>query len=218
MLIDLAKIRATVRFRGDYQNVKKFPNSYVDTEIQGAFGEFWELIANTHEGYWDTSANVLTIVGQAYVALPAGVWRVQGVDRLDGSDWIPLSKVSVAQRNRFGSSTDTPSAYRTTARGIDLYATPNAIITIRIMYTPSAPALQEAGARDWFNGWEDYVIESTLLRLDGREKKPVQDRKDTIKTITARIVAGASERDSTEPEYLNLHEGAPGDIWDRGLE
>ena len=218
MLIDLAKLRATVRFRGDYQNVKKFPSSDVNTEIQGAFGEFWELIANVHEGHWDTSAQVSTIVDQAYVALPVGTWRVQGIDRLDGSDWFPLTKVSVAKRNRFGSQTDTPSAYRLSARGAELYATPNAVITLRVMYTPSAPLLQEAGERDWFNGWEEFVIVSTLLRLARLDKQPLKDFIDAVDAAAKRITSGAGEREASEPEYLNLHEGGSVDIWDRSLE
>lgn len=214
-LFTLEQIRAVVRFRGDYQNVKKFPNADVNTEIQGAFGAFWELIADTHEGYWDTFASVSTVADQAYVAMPAGTWRVLGLDILEGDEYTQLAQIGVAERNRYGSSTDQPLAYRLTARGADLYPTPNGVYTLRVVYTPSAPALQEAGAREWYNGWEDFVVTETLRRLDERERKPLNERIAALKIITDRVKAGASFRKSQEPEYLNLHEyGGPFDRWE----
>jgi hypothetical protein len=218
MLIDLQTLEATVRFRGDYQNVRKFPSPDVCNEIQGSFAEFYELVANTHEGYWDTQANVTTTNNVAFVALPADCWRVQGVDRLDGTDYIELAQVAISERNRFGTMTDQPSSYRLTARGLDLLPTPDATYTLRVMYTPIAPLLQTAAMREWFNGWEDYVICAALLRLDQREQRPLSDRLATLERAKARIISGVTERRSAEPEYLRLREFGSVDRWDRGLE
>lgn len=218
MQIDLATLRGTVRFRGDYQNVLKFPDASVNTEIRGAFAEFYELVAETFEGYWDIQGNVTTTNNVAFVALPSDCWRVQGVDRLDGTDYIELAQIAIGERNRFGTSTDQPSAYRLSARGIELLPTPDATYTLRVLYTPTAPLLQEAAAREWFNGWEDYVICGTLLRLDQREQRPLQDRIVALERAKDRILAGASRRRSGEPEYLRLREFGSTDRWDRGLE
>lgn len=214
--ITLDTLRATIRFRGDYQNVRKFPDANIDTEIQTSFAEFWQLIAEVHEGYWDTQANVSTVAAQAYAALPSDAWRVQAVDRADGTDWIQLDQVGFEHRNHYGSSNGRPLAYRLTARGLDLYPTPDAIYTLRVMYTPIAPAIG-ATAREWFNGWEDYVITSTLLKLDTRESKPLTDRLTVLDKIEKMIRGGATERRSQEPEYLNLREGyMASDPWHEG--
>lgn len=203
---DLADLRQQIRFRGDYQNVRKFPNADIDNEIQRSFAELWELIANTHEGYWDTQIGAVTVANQAFIALPADCWRVQGIDRLDGSNYRELLQVNISERNRYGSTTDKPLAYRLTARGADVYPTPNAIYTMRVVYTPQAPTLAEGVDRDWFNGWEDYVIISTLLKLDEREQKPLQERMMRLEQIKQRIVSGATKRKQQEPEYLRLRE------------
>lgn len=205
--IDLQTLRSDIRFRGDYQNVRKFPNASVDKEIQRSFGEFYALVDSTHEGYWDTDDTVTTVADQRYVALPASCWRVKGVDRLDGSDYIELRQVSVSDRNKFNSSSDTPQAYRLTARGIELYPTPETAYTLRVTFTPVAPALEEAAEREWYNGWEEYVIESTLMKLDRREGKPLGEREREIARLEKRIKEEATERKQQEPEYLVLREG-----------
>jgi len=204
--IDLQTLRATIRFRGDYQNVRKFPNDAVDTEIQGAFGEFWALVDSVHEGWWDTSDTVTTIAAQEHIALPADAWRVKGVDLLDGGEYRQLDQIGISERNRFGSTSDEPEAYRLSARGIELYPTPNAAYTLRVHYSPKAPALQEAQPREWFNGWEDYVIEATLIRLDRSTKLPLTDRQTALAMIEKRIKSEATERRSQEPEYVPLRE------------
>jgi len=205
--IDLATLRQIVRFRGDYQNVRKFPDADLDREIQGAFGEFYELVADTNEGWWDASAQVTTVSGQDYVALPADAWRVHGIDLLDSGDWVELLQVGRADRNRFGTDTDEPEAYRLTARGIDLMPTPNAVYTLRVTYTPTAPALQEAQPREWYNGWDEYVVTAALLRLDQREQRPVNERVGILDRLKQRVIAGASRRRGQEPDYLPLREG-----------
>lgn len=212
--IDLATLRAAVRFRGDYQNTSKFPNADVDREIQASFAEFYELVADTYEGYWDTSSNVTT--QRATIPLPADVWRVQGIDRLDGDQYVELRQIGPGDRNRFTTETGTPIAYRLMAAGPLLFPAADTTYTYRITYIPLAPALQESNAREWFNGWENLVINLTLLKLDQREQKPLNERLAVIDRERARIVSGASKRKSQEPEYLNLREYVPLDPWDRG--
>lgn len=217
--IDLQTLRATVRFRGDYQSVRKFPDADVDKEIQSAFGEFYELVVEAHEGWFDTDATVSTVASQAFAALPEGTWIVRGVDLLDGSEYCALRRIGPAARNRYGSDTGQPQAYRLTARGADLYPTPDAAYTLRVTYTPRAPELAEAQPREWYNGWEEYVIEATLLRLDRREQRPLGDRMATLEKLEKRIRRAASERNENEPELLPIL-GESGDIIslaDRGI-
>jgi hypothetical protein len=215
--VTLAEIRAAVRFRGDYQNTRKFSNADLNREIQKSFAEFYEIVADANEGWWDTSANVATVASQAYVALPTGAWRVQGVDRYDGGEWEAIRQVSRDARHRYSSSTDKPTAFRLTARGIELYPTPDTVYTLRVLYVPIAPSLSESQPREWYNAWDDYVIVSTLLKLDTREGKPLNDRITVLTAIEGRVRAGASNREQQEPDYLVIREGAPSrDTWGGG--
>lgn len=203
---DLAELREFIRFRGDYQNVRKFPNSAVNKEIQKSFGKFWQLVAEAHSGFWDTETDITTVANQRYLALPDDAWIVQGIDRVDGDGTIELNQVGVGERNRYGRGTGTPVAYRLSSRGIEFQPIPDAAYTLRIVYTPKAPNLIEAKKRDWFNGWDDYVIECTLLALDRREGKPLAERERTIEQLAAQVKSGVSARRAQEPEYLVIRE------------
>lgn len=204
----LADINAVVRFRGDFRNTIRFPDANVNNEIQAAFGELHELVADNNEGYWDTTGTVTTTASTAFVALPADAWRVRGIDRLDGLDDIELQQIGIKDRNRFLAGADIPRAYRLTARGIDLYPTPDAVYTLRITYTPIAPTL--SAAREWYNGWEEFVVYGALLRLALNEERAADDWQRQLDAQRARIVRGASQRKAQEPEYLALRDGSVG--------
>ncbi len=206
----LAEILAIVRFRGDFRNTVRFPAANIETEIQAAWAELYELIADTNEGYWDTTAPLLTVAAQEYVALPSDAWRVRKLSRLDGSDYIPMDQIGIDRIDRFGTSNGRPVAFRLTARGADLYQVPDAVYTLRIVYTPVAPVLFEA--RQWYNGWEEYVIYGALIRLTLNEERSSGDWQAQLDMARARIVRGASQRKAQEPEYIPLRDSSWSDF------
>ena len=214
MTKNLDDIRTIVRNRGDFRNTVRFPNSVIDTEIQAAFDEFYAMVVEANEGYYDTSTTTPTVAAQAYVALPSGVWIVRAIDRLNGTEYDPLCRVGVKDRNRYGSTQSEPLAYRLTARGADLYPTPNAIYTLRITYTPVAPTL-DSTQREFYNGWEEYAIFGALLRLGGTERNDAPLWQRMLDAAAARVRREAPDRGSSEPEYLNLFGEGDGADWDR---
>lgn len=200
----LSDLRSIVRIRGDYENARRFSDASIDTEIQAAFAELYELIADTNEGYWDTSSTVSTVANQPYVALPADTWRVREIDRLDGSEYVRLRRVEVNDSITLLTSTDEPVGYRLSARGAELHETPDAVYTLRVIYTPQAPTL--SAARDWYNGWEEYVVYGALMRLALREERSTGDWERQLAMQRERIVRGASHRASSEPPRLTNHD------------
>ncbi len=214
--INRATLRGTIRDRGGYNNVRRFSDAYLNTEIQTAFGKFYQLVADVHEGWWDTQTTTVTINGTAYVALPATCWRAQAVDLLAGTDYVEMPQIGLGERNRYGSSTARPVAYRISSRGLELFPTPNAVYTLRVHFTPKAPDLDETTAQEWYNGWEDFVIETVLLELATREDMPLGDRMAKVKAAADFIKDGATEHRAQEPEYIRLREhsdGGPYDDW-----
>lgn len=212
--ISRAQIRSTIRLRGDYTNTRRFSKDYLNTEIQTAFGDFWRIVDEAHQGWWDTEDTVTTTADQAYVALPTNAKVVKGVDRLDGGEYIEMPQVGIDARNRFGSSTGKPVAHRLSSRGIECHPTPNAAYTIRVMFSPKAPQLTESEQREWYDGWEAYVIEKVLLELDSREGKPLNDRLVKLEIAEKALRASSNERRQAEPEYLRLREYSDIDLDD----
>lgn len=204
--ITLALLRPLIRQRGDYLSSLTFTNTYIDGEIQAANRELYELVDEVHEGWWDTSGTVSTVAAQPYVALPSGCWRVRGIDIANGSGWDELRQVTIGDRNRFGASTAKPEAYRLSARGAELFATPNAVYSLRVTYTPVCPALSESAGIELY-GWHEYIIVGALLRMDQRSKRPLGERQQELERQRQRVVMSASKRKGQEPEYLQLREG-----------
>lgn len=214
--ISRATLRSTIRLRGDYTNVRRFSNDYINTEIQTAFNHFWRIVDEAHQGWWDTQGTVPTVASTAYVALPSDAKVVKGVDRLDGGEYIEMPQVGINDRNRFGVSTGKPVAHRLSSRGIELHPTPNAVYTIRVVYTPKPPTLDESTAREWYDGWEDYIIEKVLMELDDRERKPLNDRMVKLEAAEKALRASSGQRRQSEPEYLVLREYSDIDPYNDG--
>jgi hypothetical protein len=217
MTKSLDDIRTIVRNRGDMRNTVRFPNSVIDPEIQAAFGEFYGLVVAANKGFYDTEATTPTVAAQPFAPLPAvtpPVWVIRGVDLLDGGDYVPLGKFGIKDRNRFGTSTQgKPRMWRRTARGLDLLPTPNAIYTLRVVYTPSAPQL-DATQREYYNGWEEYAIFGALIRLGGTEHNDASEWRQQIDRTAARVRTEASDAEADGPEHLNLFGEGDGADWD----
>lgn len=207
------QVRSTIRSRGDYTNVRRFSTDYLNSEIQTAFNHAWRIVDEAHQGWWDKDDTVSTTASTAYVALPADCKIVKAVDRLDGGEYIEMPQVGLEHRNRFSGQTGKPLAHRLSARGIELTPTPNGVYTLRVTYTPKPPALTENEQREWYDGWEDYVIEKVLFELDSREGKSLTDRVAKLDMAERALRSSASQRRQTEPEYLRLREGS-GDTFD----
>lgn len=208
----LADIISIVRFRGDLRNTIRFPDANLTTEIQAAFAEGYAIVAKANEGFYDTSGTVSTVAATDFVAPPTGTWIVRAVDRLDGSEYVPVNRVGIKDRNRWGATPGKPEGHRLTARGIDLYPTPDAIYTLRVIYTPVAPTL-DTTQREFYNSWEEYTIFGALVRLYKNQNRDASEWTSEVTRLTAILTEGASERNSSGPEYLNLHESAGAD-WD----
>jgi hypothetical protein len=205
----LAEITSIIRFRGDMRNTVRFPDANIATEAQAAFAEGYELVVQQNEGFYDTTANVTTSANTAFVALPAGppvCWIVRAIDRLEGTDYVPVPRIGVKDRNKYGSTTGKPVAHRLTARGIDLYPTPDAVYTLRVTYTPVAPTL-DTTAREFYNSWEEYTVFGALVRLYDNQGRDSSVWQKQLAAQADRIRRGADQRDASGPEYLNLREG-----------
>lgn len=210
----LSSLITTLRERGDARNTVRFPDSYLTKELQAAFAEGYELIESVHEGFFDQFDTLSTIAHQAYVPLPAGpppCWIVRAVDVLVGTEYTPVPRVGIKDRLRYGATEGRPTGHRLTARGIDLYPTPDAVYTLRVLNTPAAPTL-DTTAREFYNSWEEYTLFGALVRLYENQGRDPSGWQKQLDRTAARIVRAASERNSSGPEYLNLREGVGADF------
>lgn len=211
MTKNLSDMITLVRERGDLRNTNRFPDSYITKELQAAFGEGYQIVAQAHEGFYDTDTTTPTVANQAYVAAPTGAWRILAVDRLDGTSYVSVPRVGVKDRNRF-TTTGKPEGHRLTARGIDLYPTPDAVYTLRVIYTPVAPTL-DTTQREFYNGWEEYALYGALVRIYLNQNRDASEWEKQLGRAAGVLTQGAAERNASGPEYLNLFDPDGAD-WD----
>jgi len=197
-----ASVISTIRFRGDYSNTKRFPDANIIVEMQASFAELYQAIAKENEGFFDIYSSATTTANTDFVALPANTWLVRAVDILDSGQFCELEAIGIKDRNRYQCTPAQPCAYRLTARGIDLYPTPDAVYTLRVLNTPSAPTMGDTF--DFYNGWEEYVVYATLLRLSLNEegdRAPWIAERDRARAIA---ITGANGRRSQSPQLIPL--------------
>lgn len=216
-MLSRAEIRTMIRTRGGYTSTRRFTNDFLNTEIQTAFGNFWRIVDEAHQGWWDKEGNVTTAANVPFVAVPTDCKVVKGLDRVEGDDYIEMPQIGLDQRNRFGTTADKPLAFRLSARGFELYPKPNAVYTLRVTYSPKPPALSENTQYDYYDGWHVYVIESVLLVIDALIGKPLGDRQATVDAAEKALRASTTQRRQSEPEYLRLREALPFDPLDDGI-
>lgn len=206
----LAELISRVRTLGTYENSVKFTPAVITIEINAALGELYEVMDDACQGFFDTTGTLTTTANQEHVDLPADLWRLRGVDRLDSGRYIELRQVGIFERNDFQSSASTPVAYRTATGGtrgrLILYPTPSSAMTLRVVYVPTLTKLVADGdSFEFYNGNEDYVVCRTLLSLDQREERPLGERQQELARIRDRIVRSLARRRSAEPQYLRLN-------------
>ena len=209
----LSNLIALVRLRGDARNTVRFPDDYLQAEIQAAFAEGYELIESVHEGFFDQYDTVSTVAHQAFVPLPAGppvCWIVRAVDVLVGTEYTPVPRIGIKDRLRYGNTEGRPCGHRLTARGLDLFPTPDQVYTLRILNTPAAPIL-DSSAREYYNSWEEYSVFGALVRLFLTQGRDASDWQKQLDRTAARMIKAASSRNESGPEYLNLREGVSGE-------
>lgn len=223
--VTLSTLRDRVRALGNYENSARFTSSFLNDQINAALGELYELIAETNEGYFDTTATTTTVAGNANVTLPSDFLHLRGVDISIGGTWIELRQIGIQERNVYQNSGGQPLAYRVSADvqsgssqrgGLVLYPTPSATYTIRFVYEPSRALLSADGDTiEDFNGWSDYIVTAALLRCDEREQRPLGERMAKLEAIRRRVISAATRRRAAEPEYLLPRSGYVSD-WNGG--
>ncbi len=219
----LADILTEIRTRGNLTGVVRFPDSMLTQEAQAAFGQGYQLIEGTNPGYFDTDGTVSTVAGQAFVALTGlgtVVWKLKAVDVLVGTEYVAVPRAGLKDRNKYGAARGRPVQRRRTARGLDLFPTPDQIYSLRVTYTPAAPVLS-ATALEYYNGWEEYTVYGALIRLYKQMGRESAIWNDEFARAAEMAIDGAGDADTSGPEYLNLRDGSDDDFdnddgWRRG--
>lgn len=205
----LTALLARIRRKGNYPNTGNHPASpisdtFLTEELNGAIGEYESVLDRLWEGYRDKTSTIATVANTATAALPSDFKSLRAKPYIvTGDRPMPLRRLSAEQTLPFYGLRDQPSGYMLTGANMEFFATPNAVYTVNLRYTPTATVLVSGSDSITIpNGWEKYPIELALLAADQQQMKSVQDRLTILARLEAEVQRAAGDRNQAEPEYI----------------
>lgn len=205
----LTQLLARVRRKGNYPNTGNHPASpisdtFLTEEINGAIGEYESVLDRLWEGYRDKTGTIATVANTATAAMPADFKSLRAKPYIvTGGSPIPLRRFNAEQTIQFYGQRDQPSGYMLTEANMEFFATPDAVYTVNLRYTPTATVLVSGSDSITIpNGWEKYPIELVLLAVDQQQNQSVQDRMGVIARLENEVRQAAGDRNQAEPEVI----------------
>jgi hypothetical protein len=212
--VTLLSMRTDVAVRGGYENSADITSAVLNTFINEAVKQVWDILKSKRDDMLVTSATLNTAIGVDATTLPATFYQLRKLEIADSSapsGWRRLRQTSLDVSHQYAQLFGKRYRYRLQGPSVVLHPTPQAIETLRIYFIPTAPQLAADGDTfDGVNGYEDLVFQLALYRCRDRQEQDLSSCTREIARLTAQISSASDGRD-VEPYYLNPY-GASGSI------
>ncbi len=208
MAATLATLRTRSRQDADMVNSAFISDAELLSMLNASYQELYDLLIDTHEDHFITSAAFTLSSGDAGVyALPADFLKLRGLDYLHGSDYLTVLPFNWANRNAFSGISTWPDvagiAYRLMGTNLRIEPNTHATGTYRLWYVPSLTLL--AVDADVVNtvitraGWEEYLVVDAAIKMKQKEESDVAVLSGQKAALIRRINAAAANRDADQP-------------------
>jgi hypothetical protein len=134
-------LRTGARRRADMETDPLVDDTELNGYINDAIRELYAIITSTFEDAYLASNQFIVSAGNFVQNVPTGFWKARGLDRLEGSRFIPVKVFSFRERNR-----DEGRVRWRVDASIRLSPEDRAAGTYRFWYYPIAPQLATDGA------------------------------------------------------------------------
>jgi hypothetical protein len=215
-------------------------NSYINTSLY----ELYDLLITLYEDYFLAAPIQFTANGSTFLyPLPNGsntfinsvtqasftppaLYKLVGVDlalQTANNAFVTVNKFNFIQRNRFVYPNTASSIYgvfnlqyRMMGNNITFIPTPSAAQSIRLWYIPRLTTLLQDTDTTAFgiSGWDEYVITKAAYYALTKEESDTGPLVMQLQSLTERITAAASNRDSGQPDTIS--DTRAGNGWDTG--
>ena len=164
--------------------------------------ELHDLMVSRYEDQFTTVTGSITVVSGADTIdltntanFPAAApfYKLRGVDRNDGGEWLEVEPFDFNERNRKVAA----SFYRVVGQNIHLTPTDNAAGVYRVWYVPGYVDKTTGQSIDFPQNWYAFVIFGVAARLLEKEESESAAKMQRKEMARAHIFAMASNRDAT---------------------
>lgn len=196
------------------------------TWINSGLQELYDLVVSAYEDYFMIPTDPdLTITTGNTVALPAGFYKLRGVDyKIAENDYIDLDQFNFKDRNRqmrwqySRADKGTERKYRMIGDNLEITPYDKAPGTYKIWYVPMVTPL--ASGSDTIPltlskfGWEEYIVLYTAIKAQIKAEADPADFINQKDALSARIISMAPNRNADQPERVTDLTGILLNRWD----
>lgn len=198
----LVNLRTRARRRADKENDPHIVDAELTAHINASYKELWDLLIAASADYFLTSTTfTLTGTTDTY-ALPSGLYKVRGVDWLNGA-YQPVPHFNFRDRNRREAR-----MYRVQGSSIQLIPLANAAGDYKLWYETAPTAL--SGDSDTISAlvdmWDEYIVIDAGIKMLVKSESDTSALSAAKQEMVQRIATMVAARDTGEPETVT-------DVW-----
>lgn len=177
--VTLGTLKTAARERADMVNSKFISDDELARYINASVKDLYDKLINAGEFYFFSSADISIVANTSAYNLPSDFYKILGVDLLvdTNGNAVTLKPFQFEQRNSF---LFTPTwnvvglsymRYMIQGNQLKFVPMPSGSATVRIYYAPVfADLVSDATTFDGVNGWEEYVILDSAIKMLTKEE------------------------------------------------
>lgn len=211
MAYNLGELRTLARQRADMVNSDFVSDAEVNGYVNASLAELHDIIVNTFDDYVTTSTTFTLSSSNSY-ALPSDLLKLRMLSILDGTRYVPLRALPLAERWRYTGSTAYSRGYdrRYVLMGpsVIVYPAERAAGTYELVYVQqyvpvtvdNVTPFAGTGIPDQY--WTEYAVVDAAIKLLQKEESDVSVLMAQKAALKKRITDAAAMRDSGEPSRI----------------
>jgi hypothetical protein len=210
--VTLADLKLRARERADMVNSNFISDSELNSFVNSAYSELYDLIVSRFEDYYTTSTSATVASGASSIPLPSDFYKFRGLDRAINAstgDYYSVDKFNFRERNsrNRGLLTSTRGVtsveYRLVGSVIELTPENSAPGTYKLWYVPTFTRLTtDTDTVDGINGYEEYIVVDAAIKMLSKEESDVSVLVAEKRVLAQRIEDMAQQRDMDQAEVI----------------
>ena len=206
--VTLLEMKTRAKERADMVNSNFISPDELTSLINESYSDLYDDMVTSNEDYFITEYPFTLASGESSLSVPSNFYKIRGVDRLTGSNAIPLKRYSWSQRgvkNYYNGATGGYAnyMYRLTGDEVSIIPKNSAPGDYTLWYVKTYVKLvDDADTIDSVNGWEKIIILDTAIKMLTKEESDTSALERERAEKYQRIMNSLNERDLAQPKKI----------------
>jgi hypothetical protein len=200
-LVAVTSLLAQVRQRADIESAAdRFPDAEVINYISQSYAEMYNLIIQSGEDYFLSSAVIPVTANTDKYDLPADFYFDRGVDIQLGGYTLSMERWLFDEREQYqyagGWTFGMPIAYSIEGSQIWFKPLPAGVYSPTLWYYPAPPVLTSGSSIDGFGGMEEFVVADAACKVLAKEERdyaPIAAQRENAKALIKTMLSNRSK-------------------------